>query len=140
MVSVTPPAGPSDPAPQQMEQEDEGMRLQIQVGESAFSATLADTDAARALADRLALGNLELTLRDFGGFEKVGALGMHLPASDRQITTSAGDLVLYQGDQLVIFYGSNSWSYTPLGRLDDLTGWAKALGRGTVTVVLSLGE
>ena len=53
-------------------------------------------------------------------------------------TTRAGDIVLYTGNQIVIFYGSNSWSYTRLGRIDDLTGWEEALGNGDVTVRLSL--
>ena len=60
-------------------------------------------------------------------------------SSNSQMTTQAGDIVLYQGDQIVLFYGSNSWSYTRLAKVDDLTGWAEALGRGEVSVVLSLG-
>lgn len=114
------------------------MKLRLQVGQTAFAVTLADTNAARALAQRLARGPLELSLRDYAGFEKVGALGFSLPASDRQTTTGPGDIVLYQGDQVVLFYGSNSWSYTPLGRVDDLTGWADALGGGDVQITLSL--
>ena len=74
------------------------------------------------------------------GFEKVGDLGSDLPANNRQTMTQAGDIVLYQGNQIVIFYGSNSWSYTRLGRIDDLTGWESALGHGDVTVTFSLEE
>ncbi len=119
-------------------QEEESMKLRLQVGQTAFAVTLGDTNAARALAQRLARGPLELLLRDYAGFEKVGALGFSLPASDRQTTTGPGDIVLYQGNQIVLFYGSNSWSYTPLGRVDDLTGWADALGGGDVQITLSL--
>ena len=68
----------------------------------------------------------------------MGALGQDLPTSDRQTTTRAGDIVLYQGNQIVIFYGSNAWSYTRLGKIDDLTGWAEALGSGDVSVTFSL--
>ena len=82
---------------------------------------------------------LTLNLRDYGGFEKVGSLGASLPADNRQTTTSAGDIVLYQGDQIVMFYGSNSWSYTRLARVDDLENWEEALGSGDVTVTLSCG-
>ena len=78
-----------------------------------------------------------IQMSDYAGFEKVGDLGTDLPASDRQTTTQAGDIVLYQGNQIVIFYGSNSWSYTRLGRIDDLTGWEEALGNGDVTLTLS---
>ena len=59
-------------------------------------------------------GPLTLSLHEYGGFEKVGPLGQSLPTEDRQITTRSGDIVLYQGNQLVLFYGSNSWSYTKL--------------------------
>ena len=58
--------------------------------------------------------------------------------SNSQTTTQVGDIVLYQGDQIVIFYGSNSWSYTRLGKIDDLTGWTEALGSGAVSVTFSL--
>ena len=79
---------------------------------------------------------------DYGGFEKVGALGRTLPASDTQITTKEGDVILYSGNQIVLFYGSNSWSYTRLGRmqyesLDELKSFLKA-GEGDISVTLSL--
>ena len=83
---------------------------------------------------------MTLQLRDYAGFEKVGPLGQSLPTSDSQTTTQAGDIVLYQGDQIVIFYGSNSWSYTRLGKIEDLTGWAQALGNGSVSVTFSLRD
>ena len=78
-----------------------------------------------------------IEMRDYSGFEKVGSLGASLPTSNSQTTTQAGDIVLYNGNQIVIFYGSNSWSYTRLGKIDDLTGWEEALGSGDVTVTFS---
>ena len=76
----------------------------------------------------------------YGGFEQVGALGTSLPRDDRQTTTQAGDIVLYAGDQIVVFYGSNSWAYTRLGRITDQSVQAlrDLLGNGDVTVTLSL--
>ena len=82
---------------------------------------------------------MTIQMSDYAGFEKVGALGTSLPTSNSQTTTQAGDIVLYQGNQIVLFYGSNSWSYTRLGRIDDLTGWTEALGSGDVSVTFSLG-
>ena len=120
--------------------EDTAMKMKIEVNGSTFTATLADNAAADALVDWVEEGPVTLELSDYAGFEKVGPLGDSLPADDRQTTTTAGDIVLYQGDQVVIFYGSNSWSYTRLGRVDDLTGWAEALGSGDVTAVFSLAE
>lgn len=118
--------------------EDTAMKMKIEVNGSLFTATLADNAAVDALADWVEEGPVTLELSDYAGFEKVGSLGRSLPASDSQTTTHAGDIVLYQGDQIVLFYGSNSWSYTRLGRIDDLTGWEDALGGGDVTVTLSL--
>ncbi len=77
-------------------------------------------------------------MSDYAGFEKVGPLGMELPADDTQTTTQAGDIVLYQGNQIDDFYGSNTWSYTRIGRIDDLNGWSEALGNGNVDVTFSL--
>ena len=62
-----------------------------------------------------------------------------LATGNASVTAGAGDIVLYQGNQIVLFYGSNSWSYTRLGRIDDLTGWTEALGSGDVSVTFSLG-
>ena len=118
--------------------EDTAMKMKIEVNGSLFTATLADNAAVDALADWVEEGPVTLELSDYAGFEKVGPLGRSLPASDSQTTTHAGDIVLYQGDQIVLFYGSNSWSYTRLGRIDDLTGWEDALGGGDVTITLSL--
>ena len=80
--------------------------------------------------------------QDYGGFEKVGPLGRTLPSSDTQITTQAGDVILYSGNQIVLFYGSNSWSYTRIGRmeynsLNELKSFLKA-GEGDISVTLSL--
>ena len=75
---------------------------------------------------------------DYSGFEKVGPLGKSLPASGRKTTAQAGDIVLYQGHQIVIFYGSNSWSYTRLGKIDDLSGWKEALGSEDVVATFQL--
>jgi len=81
---------------------------------------------------------INIQMSDYSGFEKVGSLGTSLPADDSQTTTHAGDIVLYNGNQIVIFYGSNSWSYTRLGKIDDLSGWEDALGSGDVMVTFSL--
>ena len=118
--------------------EDTVMKMKMEINGSSFTATLAENAAVDALVDWLEEGPVTLELSDYAGFEKVGPLGRSLPASDGQTTTHAGDIVLYQGDQIVLFYGSNSWSYTRLGHVDDLTGWEDALGGGDVTITLSM--
>lgn len=114
------------------------MKMTVQVGESTFTATLEDNAAVDALVAMMENGPVTIQMSDYAGFEKVGALGTSLPASNSQTTTHAGDIVLYQGNQIVLFYGSNSWSYTRLGKIDDLTGWTEALGSGDVPVTFSL--
>lgn len=114
------------------------MNMTVQVGEDTFTATLENNAAAEALTEKLEAGPMTIQMEDYGGFEKVGDLGTSLPASNRRITTQMGDIVLYQGSQVVIFYGSNTWSYTRLGHIDDLTGWEEALGGGDVSVTFSL--
>ncbi len=118
--------------------EENVMNMNVQVGDAVFSATLEENEAVTAFVEMMREGSVVIQMSDYSGFEKVGPLGTSLPASNGQTTTHAGDIVLYNGNQIVIFYGSNSWSYTRLGHIDDLTGWEEALGNGDVTVTFSL--
>ena len=79
-------------------------------------------------------------MSDYGGFEKVGALPQSFTTSNSQITTEPGDIMLYQGYNIVIFYGSNTWSYTPLGKIDGATvnELKQFLGSGSISLTLSL--
>lgn len=115
-------------------------QMQLEIDGQVFLATLADNAAVDELVALLSQQPVTIQMQDFSGFEKVGPLGQDLPTENSQTTTTAGDIVLYQGNQIVIFYGSNSWSYTRLGHIDDLTGWEKALGSGDVTVTFSLPQ
>ncbi|MCI8948277.1 MAG: hypothetical protein HFI91_14760 [Lachnospiraceae bacterium] len=114
------------------------MNMKVQVGDAVFSATLEENEAVASFVERMRESPVRIQMSDYSGFEKVGSLGTSLPVNNSQITTHAGDIVLYNGNQIVIFYGSNSWSYTRLGHVDDLTGWEEALGSGDVTVTFSL--
>ena len=124
----------------QAEEENSEMQMNVQVGGSIFTATLEENEAVDALVEMMEQDPVTIRMSDYSGFEKVGSLGTSLPASNQQTTTHAGDIVLYQGNQIVMFYGSNSWSYTRLGSIDDLTGWEEALGSGDVTVTFSLED
>ena len=121
---------------------DEGnkdMKLKISVNGTDLSATLADSTAAKELAEKLKAEPVTITLNEYGGFEKVGKLPWSLTKSDESIVTEAGDIMLYQGDQMTIFYNSNSWSYTKLGHIDNITGeeLEDLFGEGNITVTLS---
>ena len=99
------------------------------------------THVLQALKELCREQSLTIDMSMYGGFEQVGPIGQSLPRDDRQTTTSPGDIVLYSGNQLVVFYGSNSWSYTRLGRITDLSAeeLKTLLGNGDVTVTISNG-
>ncbi len=122
----------------------ENNTLTLTVNDRSFTATLADNSATVALKERLTQGTLEVRVDDYGDMEKVGSLGFSLPRTDRQTTTVPGDIMLYQGSSLVIFYGSNSWAYTPLAKVDGVSTREEMLellgGKGSVTLTLSLAE
>lgn len=119
--------------------EETEMKLNVEVNGITFTAALEDNAAVDAFVEMMREAPVVIEMSDYSGFEKVGSLGTSLPASNSQTTTQAGDIVLYNSSQIVIFYGSNSWSYTRLGKIDDLTGWEEALGSGDVTVTFSIG-
>ena len=122
------------------EEENVEMKMNVRIGDINFTATLENNDATDAFVEMMETEPVVIQMSDYSGFEKVGSLGRSLPTNNSQITTKAGDIVLYQGNQIVIFYGSNSWSYTRLGRIDDLTGWEDALGSKDVIVTFSLED
>jgi flavodoxin len=117
-------------------------QIKITVSGKTLPVSIESNDATKALVAALREASITYEARDYGGFEKVGALGRSLPTSDTQITTQAGDVILYSGNQIVLFYGSNTWSYTRLGKiqydsLDELKSFLKA-GEGNISVTLSL--
>lgn len=116
--------------------------LKLTVGDKTFTATLVENSSTQALKERLAQGTLTISMRDYGDMEKVGSLGFSLPRNDVSITTDPGDLILYQGNSLVIYYDTNSWSFTRLGKVDGVTTREQMLdllgGAGDITVTLSL--
>ena len=99
-------------------------------------------DSVEALKQLAASNKLTIQMSMYGGFEQVGSIGTSLPRNDIQTTTEAGDIVLYSGDQIVVFYGSNSWAYTRLGHITDKTAdeMTELLGNENVTITLSTTE
>jgi rhodanese-related sulfurtransferase len=117
----------------------EGMKLMI--GSRSVPVTWEQNrsvDALRALVRDKALA---IQMSMYGGFEQVGPIGQNLVSDDEEMTTGAGDIVLYSGDQIVLFYGSNSWSYTRLGHMDLSEQELKTLlGNGDVEIRIEVGE
>ena len=128
------------------------MKISIQItsdsGKSELTATLVDNSSATAFYELLKKGPVTIKMTDYGNFEKVGPLGTKLPRNDTQITTQAGDIILYQGNQITIYYDTNSWNFTRLGKVVSTGSTTsitqselkKILGKGDVTAVFEILE
>ena len=114
--------------------------IYLTIGMHKTTVKLEENAATKALVELLKRGDITYTAHDYGGFEKVGDLGHTLPREDRQLTTEEGDVILYSGNQIVLFYGSNSWSYTKLGKMRGSASEIKAIltESDPVTVTISL--
>lgn len=117
----------------------EGIDMKLEINGKSFSFKAEDNIASRSLAKRLEKGPVTLEMRDYCGFEKVGSLGFSIPSVDRSMRTEPGDVVLYNSDSIVIFYGSNSWAYTKIGHVDDTDALTDALQGRTVSVTFTAG-
>ena len=115
-------------------------KMKLEVGNYVFTAALVENSSVGALKELLAAGPLTLTMTDYAGMEKGADLGMVLPQNNVQINTQAGDIILYQGRTFVIYYDTNSWSLTPIGKIENVDAVAlrQALGTGNVSVTISI--
>gem|GEM_PF-361588 len=118
----------------------EGRTMKITVGNTSFTAALEDNSSARALEELLREEPLTINMRDYASMEKVGEIGKSLPRNDKNTVTEAGDIILYQGNSLVIYYDTNTWNFTRIGKIAGVTKeeLLKAFGEGSVTVTFSL--
>ena len=115
-------------------------KLKISVNGTELTATLEDNSSAQALTELLKQGNITIDMSDYGNFEKVGNLPQSLPKNDEKITTVPGDIILYQGNKITIYYAENTWDFTKLGHINNITQeeLKTLLGDGDVTVSLSI--
>ena len=122
-----------------LNEENKDMKLKLSVNETELTATLEDNSSAQALTELLKQGDITVDMSDYGSFEKVGDLPQRLPRNDESITTVPGDIILYEGSKITIYYAENTWNFTKLGHIDDITQeeLKKLLGGGNVTVTLS---
>lgn len=128
----------------EMKAENMEQKMYITIDGQTQSVTLVDNAATRALVEKLQQAPISVTLNSSGGFEIWGALGFSLPTSNQQMTAQPGDVILYSGSNICLFYGSNSWSYTRLGKIDGLTeselrSFLKA-GESNISVTFSLAN
>ena len=116
------------------------VKLKIHVNDTTFTATLEENSSAKAFAEFLAQGDLTLDMHDYGSFEKVADLPRSFPRNDKQIDTDAGDVILYQGNSITIYYDKNSWNFTRLARIDSVNKkrLQQILGKGNVKATFSV--
>ena len=143
MTLTASPENCSDEMPEQEGSKEEVAAMDelcLSVGDKRLSIEWEDNESVDALKDLVGYG-MNINMSMYGGFEQVGSIGTSLPRNDSQTTTSPGDIVLYSGNQIVIFYGSNSWAYTRLGKITGLDEkeLEDTFGNGDVTISLSVG-
>lgn len=102
-------------------EEETEMEIILTVDGTELTVTWEDNESVAEIRSYLESGSITATLNRYGGFEQVGSLPQAFTRSDVQITTNPGDIVLYSGDQIVIFFGNNSWAYTKLGHIEGLS-------------------
>ncbi len=134
--------GPAETASQPIMEEKKEKMLQLRIDDTAVAVAWEQNESVEALKALCENEPLVIQLSMYGGFEQVGPIGQSLPRNDSQTTTQAGDIVLYSGNQIVVFYGSNSWAYTRLGHITDpdAEGMAALLAHGDVTITISLAD
>lgn len=134
-TTITTPSGDNQTT---KEDETANMELTLKIEGIEVDVIWADNDSVRALKN-LAKDGLTINMSKYGGFEQVGSIGSTLPSSDTRITTNPGDIVLYSSNQMVIFYDSNTWSYTKLGHINlSKSELTDLLGDEDVVITLSL--
>ena len=132
---------PEDNGRQNGNENTQSMTMNITAGGKTITATLADNASAKALAEKLKSGSVTVEMKA-NGFEHYGPLGFSLERHDEQISAVSGDIMLYNGNNICVFYGNNSWSYTRLGKVEGKTAdELKAFfGTGTISVTYSLRQ
>ncbi|SFS78778.1 hypothetical protein SAMN02910357_01851 [Succinivibrio dextrinosolvens] len=114
--------------------------LYIHVNNTILDCECVENTSSKALLEKLKEGDVELSMSDYGGFEKVGELGFTLPQNNEPLQTTAGDVILYLGYRFVIYYGQNNWELTRIGRIRNISGadLKELLGAEQIKIRLSL--
>lgn len=124
------------------EESEEITEMYITINGNKLEVTLAKNSSVDALVELLRQGDITYTADDYGNFEKVGNIGHSLPRNDTQINTEAGDVILYQGNNICLYYGNNSWSFTRIGKIEGYSAseirTLLGAGNGSVQVTISL--
>ena len=122
----------------EIDNDEKGFAMKLTISNTEVPVTWEDNDSVRAIMDMVSEQPLNIQMSMYGGFEQVGELGQSIVRDDKQTVTGSGDIVLYSGNSIVIFYGSNSWAYTRLGHIDLSEGQIRdLLGNEDVRITIS---
>lgn len=120
------------------EMDSEESNFVMKIDDIVVNITWEKNDSVNELME-YAKNGITIAMHQYGGFEQVGSIGKTITSNDSQITTNPGDVVLYSSNQIVIFFGTNSWSYTKLGHINmNQSELNSLLNKSNVT--LKLGE
>ena len=138
LLETTTEVSASDTAAQTESSETEA-EMVLRINDQVIQVEWEDNESVKALKKLASNGTITIEMSMYGGFEQVGSIGTSLPRNDEQTTTSPGDIVLYSGDQIVVFYGSNSWAYTRLGKIQNMSeeDLTSLLGSSAVTLTIN---
>ncbi len=116
--------------------------LRLRINDTDVTVDWEENESVKTLSDLVSAQPLAVQMSMYGGFEQVGSLGTSLPRNDVQTAAHSGDIVLYAGNQIVVFYGSNSWAYTRLGHITNVSAedMTKLLANGDVVITISLEQ
>lgn len=116
------------------------LKMNIMINNTLISATLENNVASEAFIKMIKEKPLTIEMREYSGFEKIGSLNTTLPSEDSLVNTQSGDIVLYNGSNIVIFYGTNTWQYTKLGKIDDVKQWLNLIEEGSMILTFSMAN
>lgn len=116
--------------------------MNMKVNGTDIKVKLYDNSSAEAVKELLRKGPFTISMKDYAHMEKFGSFGMQFPTNDELVTTEAGDVILSEGNLLVIYYAPNTWNFTRLGKVQDLseTELKNVLGKGSITATLTLTD
>lgn len=116
------------------------LKMNITINDTTISATLEDNEASKKFIEMIKDKPLTIIMDEYAGFEKIGSLNTSLPSEDTLLDAQSGDIVLYNGNNIVIFYGTNMWQYTKLGKIDNVEQWMALIEEDKMSLTFSLAN
>ena len=116
--------------------------IYLKINNYNLTVNLEDNSSTEALVNKLKNNDIIIDAKEYGGFEKVGSLNFNLPTNDTKINATSGDLILYNGNEITLIYGKNTWNYTLLGKVQNIneSELKNILGNGDIKITISINN